>query len=211
MGSYNGWRSGRPPAQASRAWASERAIEPDFEEQGEIDRDPVYVFRLRARDHVRSDPTQSGTRNEIAIVYPYQRRDALCTSCGQRYPLFYAARTRRELRRVTRMCTRACVRVQTSFFDFVVARESGRWRDYGHVAVISRWHLATELQKSRFILDLRIDLNRLTSRFNWWTDWFGQDRSRNASFTIDLDEFNWQLVWARSIRDSLINNWAWQN
>lgn len=56
-----------------------RAIEPDFEEQGEIDRDPVYVFRLCARDHVRSDPTQSGTRNEIAIVYPYpyQRRDAV--------------------------------------------------------------------------------------------------------------------------------------
>lgn len=83
----------RPPAQLSeRTRARARAIEPDFEEQGEIDRDPVYVFRLCARDHVRSDPTQSGTRNEIAIVYPYpyQRRDVVYIVHRQRYPHFYA-------------------------------------------------------------------------------------------------------------------------
>lgn len=94
----------------------EQTIEPDFEEQGEIDRDPLYVFRLYARDHVRSDPTQSGTRNEIAIVYPYpyQRRDVVYTVRGQRYPHFYSVRTRRELQRNSRMCVhtrfiRSCV------------------------------------------------------------------------------------------------------
>lgn len=61
------------------------AIKPDFEEQEEIDRDPLLpTFRLCTRDHVRSDPLlQSGAiHNEIAIVYPYPHKPpaTLCTS-----------------------------------------------------------------------------------------------------------------------------------